>query len=258
MPARTGHAGTTGAKDVRSVQGARTDGPLANPDIDTVLAEFLEDQRARLSPKTFGRYRQVVHLLQQCLNGYGHQGLKEADRARFDRLYEAAGAEHREFCQIFGPEHIATNLGEFLDYFMIRKVMAGTDLMRAAGTVSQKLAAWLGERGYLSAEAAATGGERGARAARDLPRAERLARELHAFCADQPAGPFEDEEAGYFTITRVEGDRIWLESMAGEEYGPIKLPRGLGEQCRQDWELSGAVAQHRGRWFLADVWNVYP
>ena len=41
---------------------------------------------------------------------------------------------------IFGPEKIPGNVAEFLDYFMVRKVMCGKDLMRAAGTVMKKLA----------------------------------------------------------------------------------------------------------------------
>ena len=40
---------------------------------------------------------------------------------------------------MFGPEKIAENLGEFLDYFMVRKVIAGQELLKASGTVTGKL-----------------------------------------------------------------------------------------------------------------------
>jgi hypothetical protein len=37
--------------------------------IDAVLAQFLAEQRGRLSPRTFRRYEEVVDLLRHCLNG---------------------------------------------------------------------------------------------------------------------------------------------------------------------------------------------
>jgi hypothetical protein len=57
---------------------------------------------------------------------------------------------------------------------MIRKVMASEELLRAAGTVTTKLAKWLGVRGYLDESAVEDAVERGAAAARDLPSAEKL------------------------------------------------------------------------------------
>jgi hypothetical protein len=230
----------------------------AEPNIEQALAEFLEAQRARLGPKTLARYRDVIELFTHCLNGYGHQHLDKREAALFDRLYNAEGAEHRDFCEVFGPEKIPGCFSEFLGWFMIRHVMAGTELMRAAGTVTKKLAAWLGERGYISADAAAAGVAEGAEAARDLPQAERLARQLHAYCEDQPTGRFDEQEEGHFTITRVEPGLIWLESMAGDEFGPIQLPQDLTRLCREGWDISGALAWDREHYYLSDVWNVYP
>jgi uncharacterized membrane protein YphA (DoxX/SURF4 family) len=188
----------------------------------------------------------------------GPRSLDQREAALFDRLYNAEGAEHRDFCEVFGPEKIPDCFSEFLGWFMIRHVMAGTELMRAAGTVTKRLAAWLGEQGYISADAAAGGVAEGAEAARNLPRAERLAQQLHAFCENEPTGRCDDQEEGHFTITRVEPGRIWLESMAGDTYGPVDLPRGLSERCQEGWDLSGVVAERRGRWYLVDGWNVYP
>src|SRR5262249_53766875 len=97
------------------------------------------------------------------------------DAKRFDRLYKAPGAAHRDFCEIFGPEYILPNVGEFLGYFMVRKVMAGPALLRAAGTVTKKLAAWLAEQGYADAATVERAKERGAAGARDPPKADALA-----------------------------------------------------------------------------------
>lgn len=46
---------------------------VANPTIREALAEFLEQQKERLSPATFRRYQDVIELLQHSLDGYAHQ-----------------------------------------------------------------------------------------------------------------------------------------------------------------------------------------
>jgi hypothetical protein len=41
---------------------------------------------------------------------------------------------------MFGPEHILENVGEFLNYFMVSKVMAGADTLRASGQALRRAA----------------------------------------------------------------------------------------------------------------------
>jgi hypothetical protein len=139
---------------------------IAKPTIAEVLEQFLTDQRERLAPRTFVQYEHVVWLLRQSLDGYAYQSLEEPDAKLFDRLDDAAGSEHREFCEIFGPAHILPNVGPFLNHFMVRKVIVGKDLLRAAGTATEKLATWLVENGYARVEDARDAAERGAAAAR--------------------------------------------------------------------------------------------
>src|SRR5260370_27629958 len=110
------------------------------PTISEVLAEYLRMERGRLAPKTHARYTEVIVLFTQSLNGYAANSLSQFDRARFDKLFNAEGEQHREFCDMFGPEHILENVGEFLNYFMVSKVMAGADTVRASGTVIEKQA----------------------------------------------------------------------------------------------------------------------
>lgn len=112
---------------------------VAQKTIEAVLGEFLAEQRKRLKPPTIRKHEHIVSLFQSCMNNYAYQGLDKQEEALFDQLYNAKGDEHREFCQIFGPEKIPGNVGEFLNYFMVRKVMCGKELMRAAGTVTRKL-----------------------------------------------------------------------------------------------------------------------
>lgn len=86
----------------------------ASPTIDEVFEEFLAEQRGRLKPRTLSRCEEVLNLLRHHLNGYAYESLSKAEAAIFDRYYNAKGGEHREFCQLFGPEKIVESLGGFL------------------------------------------------------------------------------------------------------------------------------------------------
>jgi hypothetical protein len=243
-----------------AVDDARAGTVMTKPTIAVALAQFVDEQERRLAPKTAAQYRDVVELLQHHLNGYAYLSLDERDARRFERLQHATGDARREFCQIFGPEHILPNVGEFLGYFMVRKVIASRALLRTAGTVTKRLAAWLAEQGYVEAEEAEMATERGAEAARELPKADELAARLQA-CAEE--GVRRDDAAeqleDHFQITRVEPGRIWLAGLLdGRERGPIQLPEDVSRRCQVGWTVSGVLGRVGTRWHLIEAWNVYP
>ncbi len=125
----------------------------ASPAINQVFDAFLTDQEARLSAKTARQYGDIIDLLRHCLDGYGWNDLSSEEQKRADSSRKAGGAA-TTFCDLFGPEHILPNVSEFLGYFMVRKVIAGKDTLRAAGTVTKKLAAWLAAKGYVASDEA--------------------------------------------------------------------------------------------------------
>ncbi|MFA5863364.1 MAG: hypothetical protein WC975_01610 [Phycisphaerae bacterium] len=239
---------------------------IANPTIDQVFDEFLAEQRERLKSKTLSQYKSVINLLRNHLNGYGYESLSKAESAFFDKYYNAKGGEHREFCQLYGPDKIVENLGMFLGYFMIRKVMAGADLKRAAGTATKKLSKWLAAKGYISEEESQKGADEGAVAARDLPKAERAAQILHNAVGDFAFDPnkFADEdylEFDHFTVEKIESGKLWLESfMSGKKpsYGPISVPTAATKLIKQGWEISCSLGRVHGKWRIIEVANVYP
>lgn len=238
----------------------------ADPSISRVLEEFLEDQRGRLAPRTLAKYEDVLDLLRSHLNGYAHESLSRAEAALFDRHFNAEGEEHREFCQLFGPEKIVEQLGSFLGYFMIRKVMAGEDFRRAAGSVTKKLSKWLAAKGYVSEETGREAAGIGAAAARNLPRAERAAQILRdavdRLGIDSTELAEEDHrEFDHFTIARVEPGRLWIEVQDRRKrrsYGPIPVPAPATKLLREGWELSCALGRVRGTWRIVEMANVYP
>jgi hypothetical protein len=240
--------------------------PPDKPRIDGVLEEFLKKQRSRLAPRTLAKYDTVLRLLKTHLNGYASESLSASEAALFERCYNAEGEEHREFCELFGPEKIVENLDSFLDYFMNRKVIAGEGLLRSAGTVTKKLSQWLGENGYVSLEAGDEAMERSAASARDLPKAERAAQILRNV-ADRlsiDAAKLADDdylEFDHYTIAKVEPGQLSLAFWQGgrlRELGPIPAPEPATRWLRPGWSISCALGRIRKSWRLLDVANVYP
>jgi hypothetical protein len=237
----------------------------ASPTIDEVFEAFLAEQRERLKPKTLKTYSSVIDLLRDHLNGYGHDSLSETETVLLDRHYNAEGEGHREFCQVFGPDKIPEHLGMFLGYFMVRKVMAGADFKRSAGTVTKKLSKWLAAKGHVSAESAALAAEQGADAARDLPSAERAA-DLLLRAADPLSIALDDladddyMDFDHYTIARIEPGKLWFDVFGDDEpvIGPVAVPKKATDLLQAGWDISCALARIRGRWRIVEVANVYP
>jgi hypothetical protein len=60
----------------------------------------------------------VIELFEHQLDGYGWNGVEEGDKA-----YEKAQEEGKTFAELYDHTHIEGNVGEFLDYFVPRKVV---------------------------------------------------------------------------------------------------------------------------------------
>lgn len=233
--------------------------PIAPSDmtIEEVLPRFLAEQRRRLSPRTFRRYEEVVELLCHCLDGYAYQSLDDEERRRWEQEFEAD--EEGAFCRLFGPDKIPENLGEFLEYFMVRRVIAGQELLKASGTVTGKLVRWLAERGYIDSNSAQDASDRAREASRDLPIADRLGMLLHEV-TDQAPDVDPDDVADedwiedYLQIADVEPGKIWFEGGVG----PISVPPKASDLARPGWSAFVTAAKMRGRWHLLEVGVVYP
>jgi hypothetical protein len=227
------------------------------PTIHDVLSEFLADQRKRLSSKTLRNYEEVVELLRHSLDGYAYTSLDHVEQQRWERAFESG--DECAFCRLFGPEKIPEHLGAFLGYFMVRKVMASRQLLKASGTVTAKLITWLAARGYIGAEQAAEATGRAKDAARDLPVADRLASLLHDVAACTPdidvnAVDDHDWVEDHLAISDVEPGRIWFEG----SIGPITVSRQVSDLARPGWSVSITAARTANTWHLLEVGFVYP
>lgn len=216
--------------------------------IARVLKEFLEDQRRRLSPKTFSQYRSIVDLYRGYLQGYwpGHDD---------DEYSEEPG---KTYVDRYGPEDIVYGFDEFLGYYMPRKVAAGQDTTRAAGTVTRKLAAWLVDRGYIEKDDDAS--KRLARKGKALAscnKAESLLEEAIDMC------PLVDEKnilEDHFLVERIEPGRLWLEPLSSVRaaVGPVLVPEQASALLHVGADIGGRVGKRGKAWYIVELWSVSP
>jgi len=225
--------------------------------IDEALDRFLADQRERTSDKTFRRYQDVVQLLRHSLDGYAYSWLDENERQRWEKELEAN--EEGAFCRLFGPEKIPEHLGAFLGDFIVRKVFASQELLKASGTVTGKLVRWLSQHGCIDDQSAQDASEQARDAARDLPVADRLGMMLHDLAANSPdidpdQVAEQDWAEDYLTITDVEPGKIWFEGGVG----PITVPQKASDLARPGWSMHITAARLNDAWRLLEIGFVYP
>lgn len=127
--------------------------------IDEALDAFLAEQDKRLAERTYRNYLEVIELFRDCMNGYGYESLNELARRRWQQVFDAG--DERAFTRLFGPEKIPQEVGQFLGWFVIRKVMAGQEFLKACGTVTKKLGKWLAENRHIDVDDAAEMADRG-------------------------------------------------------------------------------------------------
>ena len=229
---------------------------IARTSIDDVLEGFLKDQRKRLKPRTFQRYEEVTDLFRHCLNGYGHHDLdRSSEVTLYERLYLQ---KNLEFCAIFGPDKIPPALYNFLNYFMIRKVMASEALLQAAGTVMRKLVHWLEEHGHIGNEEAINGDRIAAEATRELPAAERLARLLYNFAQHYAPRHWTDELDDYFTIEEIGPGLLILSGASTSGTVEVKVPEEVSSHCKEGWMVNLLLGKTPQGWYILETGNVYP
>ena len=229
---------------------------IADPTIAQALDRYLAAEQKRLKPRTYARYADVIELLTHSLNSYGPNRIDPTELDHYEQAGYDIEAEDPPFCEVFGPAVIPDHLSEFLSYFLPRKVAAGEDFLKSAGTVTRKLSRWLAEQGYVDQVEARLAEDTGATASRDLPAARRL---VECLQAPTSAAPVRDDDIeGYFEVRRVEAGRLWLiDFLDGRDYGPVDVPEDASALCRAGWQIAGALAPHGQGYRLVDAYNVY-
>lgn len=228
---------------------------LAKPSVREALESFVADASPGLPKRVVPAYSSNAFLFCAYLDGYGPNDLPPAEIERYELLHEE---ERTEFCDIFGPEHIAPSIGMYLDWFLPKKVGVSEDAAKKAVRFARDLVTWLVDQGFVRAEDAVLAEESVAQGADGLPAAARFSRIVGTWCegvAFDDGDMVEDE----FEIVRVEPGALWLDSFtSGEQYGASPVPEEVSAAARVGMQFSGAVVPVGGSWRIVEVWTVYP
>ena len=107
--------------------------------IKEVFEQFLSEQRSKLAHKTYRDYESVINLFANQLEGYAWNTLDSENKA-----YAEAQKKGKGFIEIYDHTYLKDNVGEFLDYFVPRKVMAGNEFtLKTCPRVMRKLLRWM-------------------------------------------------------------------------------------------------------------------
>ena len=110
--------------------------------IKEVFDQFLAEQKSKLAPKTYRDYESVMDLFEKQLDGYAWNNIPDGTKA-----YDVAQKKGRSFIDLYDHTHIEGNIGEFLDYFVPRKVMAGDEfILKTCPRVIRKLLRWMRDK----------------------------------------------------------------------------------------------------------------
>lgn len=224
--------------------------------IEAVFRRYLADRNRTLSAKDYRNFEAIVGFFKSSLNGYAYEGLFELERKRWEKAFDAG--EEDAYCRLFGADKIPGEIGAFVGYFMIRKVLAPKAVIASTGRVMGDLLDWLVGEGLVRAGDIVDAKERAEAAGTDLPLAERLAgllyQQAEKSTIDVHALADEDYIEDHLTIQKVEPGVLWFE----DGIGPVHVGAAASRIARPGWSVNIVLGRVAGRWHVIEVGNVYP
>jgi hypothetical protein len=223
------------------------------------LWEFLDEQQARLSPKTYSGYEETIAYFRMYLNNFGHQHLNKTETKRYEKL---EASQDKKFWEIFGPEHLSSSeIYDFLADFMVRKVDGSRTLMETTDRVMSKLVKWLHEKGYMSDKEYEETIKTVKELKVDLPLAREVTDLIYSYVEKHPVETdYTSELDAYFRIVKIEHGKLWLEDYldSGKEIGPVIVSEEISSQCKVGWTISLLVVKTGKVWRILESGYMLP
>lgn len=211
---------------------------------------FLKEAPGAISKKTAEKYKDVLKLFHDYLANYG----------------ELAHEEHKDRGIVLTAETLELHDGlvsDFLEWFLIRKVLGPAWLNTAAPGIMKKYIKWLDKKGLLAEGAMDEIAETTNKATKDLPRVEKAANMLYELCNKNSgrfsADDFEDEDynEGYGDVTGILEDKLHL-NYGREKTGPIQITKEIAKLLKKGDTVNLVVVRKGKLWYPLEVGNVYP
>lgn len=218
--------------------------------IDESMQLFLKETSDRRSPKTAQKYEYVLDLFHDYLANYA----------------ELSHEEHKDTGIVLTADTQELHDGQisnFLEWFLIRKVMGPAWINTSAPGIMKKYIQWLDKKGLIAEGSMDDVVETTKKAAKDLPRVEKAAALLYKLC-DKNSDRFSDDDfddkdymEGYGEVIEISGDKLHLD-YEGEKTGPIQITREIAKHLKKGDTVNLVVVRKGRLWDPIEVGNVYP
>ena len=226
--------------------------------IKDILENFLADQDVRLKSRTYKKYKEVIQLFEDYLNGYAYNHLSDEDYDIFEKKFNE---QDKNFCEIFTLNKIGEEeVNEFLTYFMIKKVMGGKELMKNSGTVMRKFVNWLKDNSYVNEDKFDRLYETVNDVKKDLPKVAELSDLLYDNGVRNSIYQYDEYEEDNFRIVEVKSEELWLEGYIESEnkIGPVIVPEKVSNMAEAGWTVYIELGKRDDKWYVLGSGNVYP
>ncbi len=157
-------------------------------------------------------------------------------------------------------------VADFLNWYLIRKVIGPAWINTSAPGIMKKYIQWLDKKGLLEKGAIEDVFTVTKKASKDLPRVEKAASLLYELC-DKYSEEFLDYDLddddkyreGYGSITDIVEDKLYLlYEFEDEITGPIKITKEIAKLLRKGDTVNLVVGLKGKTWYPLEVGNVYP
>lgn len=226
--------------------------------LEKILDDFLSDQDERLSKRTYNDYSDVISLFKDYLNSYAYILLPEEDQQIFEE--EAINGE-KSYCEMYSIDKVGSmEVDEFLNDFLIRKVLAEEYFLKRSVTVMRKLCRWLNTNNYIDQEKFymmySTINEK-----KDvLPKSAKLSDLIYDESLKNEFNKYSFYEEGTYRITKIKPGKLWVEDYieGGEEIGPIIVPKKISNLASKDFSVYLELGKKGDKYYVINSGNVYP
>jgi hypothetical protein len=218
--------------------------------IDNSIELFLGETGGKISKKTGEKYKDVLWLFQDYL-------------ARYAELAHEEDKDGNIVLTANTTELTDGQVENFLEWFLIRKVMGPAWLSSSAPGIMKKYIKWLDQNGLVAEGAMDEALEVTKKATKDLPRVEKASELLYELCQMNEmilAGTvFRDHNymEGYGEVTDITGDKLYLD-YDREITGPVLITVEIARYLKKGDTINLVVGRKGKIWYALEVGNVYP
>jgi hypothetical protein len=212
---------------------------LGNMNISDALEQFLNEKKQKVSKKTFSHYSFAIGYLEDFLVRYAHD------------------LEISEIDKINAPvEKLPDYFGEFLGYFVPRKIHPSETEAKQIGCAIRQLLKWLQKNNLVSVSVY---DDEIAETAKSLGPAMRATDLMNDYGHFMLCNAITDCEEAQFVIDKIGIESLNLSSfMDNAEYHSVKTHPEALRLLKEGWNFSGVLGENDKQLYVKEVWNMYP